>query len=182
MTLLHQKGALSHEISYRANLELNKKIPLDISRTNQIIIINPFQPINNIKYIVFNNTDDVEEVIRFDSDSVNLYINSCITGGLTVFKSVFIEGSYVEIPERSTNTTAGKTTIISEGIAAYRFIDDKGEPFTLYTKMLYAPQSKYRLIQPQWIGIKEREKGVPKNKTSKCNIHDEEAIFYINNQ
>lgn len=88
----------------------------------------------------------------------------------------------MEISETSTDATAGKTTIIGEGIAAHRFIDDKGEPFTLCTKMSCAPQSKHRLISPQWIGIQEREKGVPKNKRSKCDIDDEEAIFYFDNR
>ena len=48
--------------------------------------------------------------------------------------------------------------------------------------MVYAPQSKYRLISPQWIGIQERENEVPKDKQSKCDIDDEEAIFFFDNR
>lgn len=62
LTLLHQKGALSYEISYGTNPELNKRVPPDISRTNQPIIINPFQTVNDIKHAAFNNANDASKV------------------------------------------------------------------------------------------------------------------------
>ena len=153
LTLLYQKGVLLHEISHGANPERTKRVLPDIQKHNQPIIINLFEFNNNTKYILFNNTDDVEGVMSFDSDSVNLHVDSCVAGGLTRFRNDFIEDSHVNIPERSTDTTADKGKIIGEGIAAYNFNNNKGEPFTLHTKMAYAPQSKCRLISPQWIGI-----------------------------
>ena len=55
----------------------------------------------------------------FDSDSSHLHPESCIAGGLTGFKSDFIEGSYAEVAERSSNTITGNAIIIEEGIASY---------------------------------------------------------------
>ena len=95
--------------------------------------------LNESKPIILNNTKDSEEAIKFDSDLVNLYIDSCATEGLTGFRCDFIKDSYIEIPIRSTDTTTGKISIIDKEIAAYRFIDDKGEPFMLYTKISCAP-------------------------------------------
>lgn len=174
LTLIHQKGALSYEVSYGVHPELLYGTPPDIRCTSP--------PRCEPRNIAFNNTGEEETVMKFDSDSVNLYIDSCVTGGLTGFKGDFVEGSCTDVPEKAMDTTAGKTTIIGEGIAAYRFVDDGGEPFTLYTKMSYAPQSKYRLLSPQWIGIQERDNGTPKDKRSKCEINDEEAIFYFANR
>ena len=87
--------------------------------------------------------------MQFDLNSVNSYINSYITSGLTGFKSDFIEESYEEVKERLSNTTTGKATIISEGIATYSFIDNMGETYILHTKIAYTPQCKYRLISLQ---------------------------------
>ena len=100
-------------------------------------------------HIAFNNTGNTEEVICFDSNSANLCIDYCVTWGLISFKINFIEGSYAEIPEKSTDTTTGKATIIGQGIAAYRFLDNNGQSFIMHTKIVYAPQSKYRLISLQ---------------------------------
>ena len=59
-------------MSYRVNLELNKRVPLDINKNNQSIIINSFQSENDIKHIAFNDADDAEEVMYFISNSANL--------------------------------------------------------------------------------------------------------------
>ena len=73
----------------------------------------------------------------------------------------------------------GKTSIIGEGIAAYSLKDDNGEPYLLYTKMAYAPNSKYRLMAPQWLGMQDKEQGVPKEKRCRCELDDEEAVLYL---
>ena len=143
LTLLHQKGALSYETRYGIeDTILADRVPPD--KPSQ----NTFNHFLNFKCIALNNTYDNGEVVRFDSDSVSLYIDSCVTGGLTGFMKDFVEGSCVEIEERSSNTTTGTTSIISQGIAAYTLKDNDGEPHILYTKMAYAPNSKYRLMSP----------------------------------
>ena len=109
--------------------------------------------LKDLNFKALHNTHDNGEVVRFDSDSVSLYIDSCVTGGLTGFMQDFMEGSYVEIEERSSETTTGKTSIIGQGIAACTLKDDDGELYLLYTKMAYAPNSKYRLMSLQWLGI-----------------------------
>ena len=68
---------------------------------------------------------------------------------MTDLKQDFVKGACVDIEERSSDATAGKMSIISEGIAAYALKDDNGELCLLCTKMAHAPNSKYRLIAPQ---------------------------------
>ena len=47
-----------------------------------------------------------------------LCIDSYVTRGLTGFKDDFVEETYFNIEERSTNTTTDKVSIIGESIAA----------------------------------------------------------------
>ena len=64
------------------------------------------------------NNATADELMEFDSDSFHLHLDSCVTGGLTGFKSDFIEGFYGEVAERSSDTTVGEATTTGEGIAA----------------------------------------------------------------
>lgn len=69
---------------------------------------NPFFDFKDLDIKALNNTYENGEAIRFDSDSASLYVDSCVTGGLTGFKQDFIEGTCVDVEERTSDTTAGK--------------------------------------------------------------------------
>ena len=68
------------------------------------------------------------------------------------------------IEERTSDTTTLKDSIIGEGIAAYTLTEDYGECLTAHTKMAYAPSSEYRLMAPQWLGMKDKDQDMPKDK------------------
>ena len=145
----------------RENPLLMKRIP-----PNKISLFNT----KDLDAKLLNNIKDNGEVIRFDSDSVNLCINSCVTGRLTGFMSDFADNTYTEVDERSSNTITGKTSIIREEIAAYSVMDDNGDNYTIFIKMSYALLSKYRLIAPQWLGMQDKERGIPKENRSRCEL------------
>ena len=42
----------------------------------------------------FTNTATTRHLVTFDSDTVKLYIDTCVTGGLTGFASDFIPGTH----------------------------------------------------------------------------------------
>ena len=97
LTLLHQKAALLYEISYRTNLELSKRISLDIYY-HQEFKINIKLCLNEaLSLKVLNNTNNREEIIIFDSDSIHLYKDSCVNRRIAGFKDNFKEGTYTEI-------------------------------------------------------------------------------------
>ena len=48
--------------------------------------------------------------------------------------------------------------------------------------MAHDPQSKRRLTSPQWLNIKEKQRGVPKNERSKRDVDNEEATLYFDNR
>ena len=79
VALLHQKGALSYGISYRTNPELSKRVPPDTNQPQEPIMLKPKNAVGEMKHISFSNADDFEGVMRFDSDSFNLCLDSCAT-------------------------------------------------------------------------------------------------------
>ena len=172
LTLLHQTGALSCERTYDVS-SLANRVPPDKS------IHHLKKPSHKISSLSLNSIDDGGEVTKFDTNSESLFIDSCATGGLTGFKSDFIEGSYHEIEERSSDTTTGKTTIIGEGIATCKLKDGNGDLFIVLTKMACAPQTKFRLMSPQWLGIQDKERGMPKDKRCRCEMDEEEKILCL---
>ena len=126
-----------------------------------------------------NNTEDDGEVIRFDLDSVNLYIDSCIIGRLTGFMTDLVDRTYVEVDKRSSDITTGKTSIIREGIVAYSIIDNNSNDYTIFTKMPYTPLSKYRLMALYWLGMQDKEWGIPKEKCSRYELDDEKVVLIL---
>ena len=75
----------------------------------------------------------------FDSSSVHLCIDSCVIGGITGFKSHFIEELNTELAERSSYTTECQLIIISEGVEACALKDDNAEHCILKTNMSCGP-------------------------------------------
>ena len=129
-----------------------------------------------------NNIIQSNTIASFDTDSVPLYIDSCVTGGLTGFKSDFTPGTLREIEPAHAATTAGTTSLVAEGIATYEVLTDDRQLHTITTKMSYAPSSKYRLLSPQWLGKQERDDGIPKDKRTQCVISDEECTLHLHNR
>ena len=81
--------------------------------------------------------------MTFDSNSTHLCLDSCFTGGLTGFKSDFVEGSYADLPKRSSDATAGEVFAISEGIADCTLKDDNEELCTLNLIWNMLPQENF---------------------------------------
>ena len=63
--------------------------------------------------------------------------------GLTRFMTDFVDRICVKVDERNSNTIIGKTLIIREDIVVYSIIDDNGDDYAIFIKMLYAPSYKY---------------------------------------
>ena len=82
----------------------------DMSQCNQIM-----------ETTSLSNTSPTSQLIIFDSDTVQLYIDTCVTGGLTEFATDFIPGSYNKTTATKTNTATGETTIVGQGKATCTF-------------------------------------------------------------
>ena len=56
----------------------------------------------------------------------------------------------------------GKVSITGEKLADHKILDDNGQSLTLTKKMSCAPLSKFRIMSPQWLGMQERNIGIPR--------------------
>ena len=81
--------------------------------------ISQYNPIVNTTAL--SNASSKSRVITFDSDTVQLYIDTCVTGGLTGFVRDFIPGSCSKTTATKTNTAKGEATIVGQGKATYTF-------------------------------------------------------------
>ena len=82
-------------------------------------------------------------ISSFDVDSVPFCICSYVTQGLTSFKSDFIPGFLQYVEHESTETTAGTTSIIAEGLVRHTLLTDDGHLHTITTTMSYDPTNQY---------------------------------------
>ena len=145
--------------------------------TNDISQCNPIENATSL-----SNASTSSYLITLDSDTVQLYIDTCVTGGLTGFASDFIPDICKKTTATKTKTATGEATIVGQGKTTYTFLDDKGDLYTINTLMSYAPQSKHRLIYPQWLGTKEATACTPKELRAKCEIDDEYATLFFENR
>ena len=67
LTLLHQRGALSYEISC-GNAALDNRIPPDKETNYPIDVIAPKSPGSKINALALNSTKEDSDVVMFDSD------------------------------------------------------------------------------------------------------------------
>ena len=126
LLILHQAGALSYEKTHGCNSWLDNKVSPDKTNTNSINIPAPNNSTafltqtsrNDVGLKVLSSTNDEEEVIKFETNSTNSYVDSCTTGGLTRFMDYFIPGIHQEIEERSSDTTTRKSTMVGESLEA----------------------------------------------------------------
>ena len=96
----------------------------------------------------FTNTTTPSHLVTFNSCSVQLCIDACVTGGLLGFVSDLIPGTCNSTTATKTNTDAGEATMVGQITATCTFIDDKGDSCTITTLMSYYSQRKCRLMSP----------------------------------
>ena len=99
-------------------------------------------------YIYKALQSNTTNIISFDSDSVNVFLDTCVTKALTGFKSDFIKGTFQEIDLRRTDTILGSTELTRRGTVIYNIPDDNRKTYPLKLNMNYLPTCKYRLISP----------------------------------
>ena len=104
-------------------------------------------PIANVT--AFSNTTTPIHLITFDSDKVQLYIDTCLTGGLTGFASDLIPESYNKTAATKISTDKGEANMFGQGKATCTLPNDKGDLFTINNLIPHDPQRKHRLISPQ---------------------------------
>ena len=129
--------------------------------------------------VAFQSLQDCNDLISYDGDSVDLCLDTCVTGALTGCKSDFIDGTFIEKDLGYSLTAAGSTKISGCGIAHCILSDDYGQKYDLKIPANYSEDCPCRLVSPQWTKKCKKANGMPKELQSHLDLEDDYYIFHF---
>ena len=102
--------------------------------------------------------------IKFDSDSVNFFLNTCVTARATPFKHDFLPNTFVPTIENMEGS-GGKLTIHGYGSITYRVQTDDVSMVTIkVNNQPFVPNFKFCLLAQQQIATDEKNNGLPEHE------------------
>ena len=118
--------------------------------------------------------------IQFDYDSVNVFLDTCVTAGATTFKNDFLTNTFVPTIENMEGS-GRKLTIYSYGSIAYRVQTDDGSNVTIkVNNQTFVPNLKVCLLAPKQIAIDEKNNGLPELKQTQMIINTSSSVLPLN--
>ena len=99
--------------------------------------------------------------IKFDSDSVDVFLDTCVTAEANPFKNYFIPNTFVPTIENMEGS-GGKLTIQGYGSISYRVQTDEGSKVTIkVNNQPFVTNLKLRILAPQHIATDEKNNRLP---------------------
>ena len=109
--------------------------------------------------------------IKFDSDSVDVFLDTCVTAGATPFKHDFLPNTSVPTIENMEGS-GGKLTTHSYGSIAYRVQIDDGSQVTIkVNNQIFIPNLNFCLLAPQQIETDKHNKRLPEHELTQMIIN-----------
>ena len=154
--------------------ERYKKHPYFHVRKNPIIIKSG-QSLVCLNSSGLRSTDN----IKFDSDSVNVFLDTCVRAGTIPFKHDFLPNTF--IPKIENMEGSGrKLTIHGYGSITYRVQTDDGSMVTIkVNNQLFVPNLKFRLLAPQQIATDEKNNGLSEHERTQMIINASSSVLLI---
>ena len=109
--------------------------------------------------------------IKFDSDSVDVFFDICVTAGATPFKHDFLPNTFVPTI-KNMEGSGGKLTIHGYGSIVYCVQTDDVSMVTV--KVInepFVPNLKFFIIEPQNISTDENNIGLPDHECTQMIIN-----------
>ena len=120
--------------------------------------------------------------IKCDSDSVDVFLDTCMTAGATPLKNDFLPNTFVPTIENMEGS-GGKLTIHGCGTIAYRVQIDDGSKVTIkVNNQPFAPNLKFRLLAPKQIAADEKNKGLPEHEQTQNIINASSSVLILDKQ
>ena len=117
--------------------------------------------------------------IKFDSDSVDEFLDTCVTAGATPFKNDILPNTFVPTIENMEGSW-GKLTIHGYGSIAYRVQKDDGSKVTIkLNNKPYVPNLKFRLLAPQQIATDEKNNGLHEHEQTQMIINASSSVLLL---
>ena len=117
--------------------------------------------------------------IKFDFDSVNVFLDICVTAGETPFKNYFLTNTFVPTIENMEGS-GGKLTIHGYGSITYRVQTDDGSKVTIkVNNKPYGPNLKFCLLTPQQIATDEKNNRLPEHERTQMIINAYSSVLLL---
>ena len=117
--------------------------------------------------------------IKFDSDSINVFLDICVTAAETPFKNYFLTSTFVPTIENMVGS-GGKLTIHGYGSITYRVQTDDGSKVTIkVNNKPYCPNLKFCLLTPQQIATDENNNGLPEHEKTQMIINASSSVLLL---
>ena len=102
--------------------------------------------------------------IKFDSDSVDVFLDTCVTAGATPFKTIFfLIPSFQQL--KIWRVQGGKLTIYGYGSISYHVQTYDGSKVTIkVNNQPFVPNLNFRLLAPQQIATDEKNNKLPEHE------------------
>ena len=102
--------------------------------------------------------------IKFDSDSVDVFLGTCVTDGATPFKNNFLPNTFVPTIE---NMEGSGGTLKIQGYVSITYrvqTDDVSKVTIKVNNQPFVPNLKFHLLAPQQIATDENNNGLPEHE------------------
>ena len=117
--------------------------------------------------------------IKFDSNSVNVFLDTCVTAGTTPFKHDFLPNTSVPTIENMEGSY-WKLTIHGYGSIAYCVQTDDGSKVTIkVNNQTFVPNLKSCLLAPQHIAIDEKNNELTEHERTQMIINASFSVLLL---
>ena len=120
--------------------------------------------------------------IKFDSDSVDVFLDTYVTAGETPFKHDFLPNNFVPTIEKMEGW-GGKLTIHGYGSITYRVQTYNGSMVTIkVNNQPFVPNLKFCLLAPQKIATDKNKNRLPEHECTQMIINAYSYVLLLDKQ
>ena len=117
--------------------------------------------------------------IKFDSNYIDVLLDTCVTAGATLFKHDFLPNTFVSTIE-DMEGSGRKLTIHGYGSITYCVqTDDRSMVTIKVNNQPFVPNLKFRLLAPQQIATDEKKNGLPDHERTQMIINASSSILLL---
>ena len=130
------------------------------------------------------NSSGIQSIdnIIFDSDSVDVFLDTCVTSGATPFKNNFLPNTFVPTIENMEGS-GGKLIIHGYSAITYCVQTDDGSKVGIkVNNQPYVPNLKFRLLAPQQIATDEKNNELPEHEQTQMIINASSSVLLLDKQ
>ena len=120
--------------------------------------------------------------IKFDSDFVDVFLDTCVTAGATPLRNDFLPNTFVQTIENMEGS-GGELTIHGYGSIAYHVqTDDRSKVTIKFNNQPFVPNFRFRILTPQNIATDKKNNGLPEHEQTQIIVNASSSVFFLDKQ